>query len=129
VGDVSLAEQGHPSYVAKAPPKVKPSVLPMMMKKVNTSTGLKIFMLVGVVGGIVDSIAYQIHVHAHGVILFSVVPRSVLWLYVSTFPGNLLTCLWLLPWGFGFVYLYLGETIADMKLKKQTEEAEHPAGP
>jgi len=104
----------------------------MMIKKDNTSTGLKIFvifMLVGVVGGIVDGIAYQIHVHAHGVSLFSVVPWSVLWSYVSTFPGNLLTCLWSLSWGFGFVYLYLGDRIDDMKLKKQTEEAEHPAGP
>lgn len=89
-------------------------------------------MLVGVIAGIADGIAYHFHVREHGVDFFSRVPWNVLWSYVKTFPGNILTCLWLLPWIIALLYLYITNKIDDMKFKRKIEEeflkAKHKGG-
>ena len=80
----------------------------MKMKKDNTSIGIKVFailIIIGVIGGIVDGVAYQLHVRSHGVSLFGVVPMSILWSYTKTFPGNVLTAFWLVPWAIAFAML------------------------
>lgn len=81
-----------------------------MKKKENTPTGVKVFailIIAGVIASIVDGVVYYSYVRSHGVGFFSVVPLSVLWSYVRTFPGNILTALWLAPWAFGFIWLEL----------------------
>lgn len=81
------------------------------MKKDNTPIELKVFsmlMLVGILAGLVDSVAYHFHVRSHGVGFFSPVPWDVLWSYVKTFPGNVLTALWILPWVCAFAWLHVG---------------------
>jgi len=77
----------------------------------SRSGGMKrfaILMTIGIIGALADGIAYQIHLLRHGVDLFSfsLVPFAVWTAYVRTFPGNILTCLWLLPWLVGFVCLH-----------------------
>ena len=82
-------------------------VLPEKMKRKQTSTSLNVFvilMVIGIIGGLVDGIAYQVHVYRQGVGLFSVVPFAVWTAYLKTFPGNVLTCLWLVPWVLGFLF-------------------------
>ena len=81
-----------------------------MKKKENTPTWVKVFailIIAGVIASIVDGVVYYSYVRSHGVGFFSVVPLSVLWSYVRTFPGNILTALWLAPWAFGFIWLEL----------------------
>ncbi len=78
------------------------------MKNVPVPAGLKFFsnlILLGAIAGIVDGIAYFLHLRAQGIGIFMRVPWGVLWSYVSTFPGNLLTMLWLAPWAIAFVDL------------------------
>lgn len=79
-----------------------------MKKKEETPTGIKVFtvlIIVGVIAGAVDGVAYHLHVRSNGVSLFGVVPMSVLWSYIRTFPGNVLTALWLAPWTLAFALL------------------------
>ena len=80
----------------------------MEMKKDNSSTGIRVFaalFFVGVVASVIDSVAYAVHIANHGIRVFSVVPLSVLWSYVITFPGNILTAFWLASWISAFAWL------------------------
>ncbi len=80
----------------------------MKKKQHNTPAGIKIMgilILIGAIGGIADGVAYQLYVQSHGVSRFGLVPMRVFWSYISSFPGNLLTALWLLPWGMVLVLI------------------------
>jgi len=61
----------------------------------------------GLVGSIVDGVAYLLYIHKSGIRVFAVVPWEVLWGYVSTLPGILLTALWLVPWMAAMLALWL----------------------
>jgi len=64
-----------------------------------------IFVIIGILAGIVDGIAYQVHLSKHGVGFFEIVPSAVFWSYFKTFPGNLITVLTFGPWVVAFVYM------------------------
>jgi hypothetical protein len=92
------------------------------MKRNDTPTNLKIFtilIIIGVIAGIVDGVVYQLHIKDNGIGLFTRVPWNVLWSYTKTFPGNLLTALWVLPWAFAFIWLALEEKISEFKEKRK----------
>jgi energy-coupling factor transporter transmembrane protein EcfT len=72
-----------------------------------------ILMGVGIIGSILDGIAFQIHVGREGVSLFSMVPAKVWTSYLTTFPGDVLTCLWLCPLIIGFLYLSFSKKKTD----------------
>jgi hypothetical protein len=87
-------------------------VLSKNMKRANTPTNIKIFtilIIVGVVAGMIDCVAYNVHIKKHGIGFFSLIPLNVLWVYIKTYPGNILTALWLLPWVFAFAWIELKE--------------------
>ena len=80
----------------------------MEIKKDNNSTGIMVFaalFCVGVVASVIDSVAYAVHTGNQGISFFSVVPLSVLWSYVVTFPGNILTAFRLVSWISAFAWL------------------------
>lgn len=81
-----------------------------MKKKKSTPAGVKVFpilIIVGVIASVIDGVVYLSYVRSHGIGFFSVVPLSVFWSYIRTFPGNVLTALWLVPWGIAFIWLEL----------------------
>ncbi len=95
------------------------------MKKDNTPTSLKVFVIlviVGIVASMIDGIAFHFHIRSRGVGFFGSVPWSVQWSYLKTFPGNLLTALWLGSWAFAFLWLYIGDKIDDIRLKKNLKK-------
>ena len=74
-----------------------------------------IFLVIfGIVIDIVDFYYYQRFLSSKGIGLFSIVPFDILFEYVSSYPGNILTILGILPWILLLSYLYLSEYISNM---------------
>lgn len=64
-----------------------------------------ILAIISLLAGIVDGVAYQVHLAKYGVGFFDIVPLAVVWSYFKSFPGNLITVLTFGPWIVAFVCL------------------------
>jgi hypothetical protein len=78
----------------------------------GTERGVKTFeilLAIGILGLLIDGVATIAYFLRGGV------AGKTLWQYVSTFPGNLFTALWLVPWAGAIVCLHLQRQTKDVK--------------
>ena len=98
------------------------------MKKDKTNVRITIFVvlnIIGILGGIVDGVYYQFFVADHGFGMFAVVPFAVVWSYMKTFPGNLVTALSIGPLILAWLFLYLSDKIDDARIAKDIKQLEN----
>lgn len=66
-------------------------------------------MIAGSLIGLVDNVAYLAFIAGQGIGPFEVVSMSIVWAYVRSFPGNVLTVLFLGSWIAAFACFFVPE--------------------